>query len=201
MNCAAPSGLIESELFGHERGAFTGAQLRRPGRFELAHTGTLFLDEIGEMPMETQAKLLRVLQDGMVDRIGGTQPLAVDVRVIAATNADLSAAIRQGTFRADLYYRLHIFPSRSRRFGNVVRTSPPCAAFSRADRHQAQTPPSHFRPAVDGPLVDLQLAGNVRELQNVIERAIILSHSSRVTVGRCCFRLQRLLSTCMAARP
>lgn len=111
VNCAAlPSGLIESELFGHERGAFTGAQLRRAGRFELAHSGTLFLDEIGEMPLETQAKLLRVLQDGMVDRIGGTQPVSVDVRLVAATNADLLTAIQQGTFRADLYYRLHIFP-------------------------------------------------------------------------------------------
>ncbi len=123
VNCAAlPSGLIESELFGHERGAFNGAQLRRAGRFELAHSGTLFLDEIGEIPLETQVKLLRVLQDCMVDRIGGTQPVSVDVRLIAATNVDLAAAIQQGTFRANLFYRLHIFPSPYPRFGNGART-------------------------------------------------------------------------------
>src|SRR5262249_53200221 len=111
VNCAAfPAGLVESELFGHERGAFTGADRAREGRFELAHGGTLFLDEIGEMPLDTQAKLLRVLQDGMIDRLGGKQPIRVDVRVIAATNSDLSAAVKEGTFRADLFYRLNVFP-------------------------------------------------------------------------------------------
>lgn len=100
VNCASfPAGLVESELFGHERGAFTGADRTREGRFELAHEGTLFLDEVGEMPLETQAKLLRVLQDGMVDRLGGKQPIRVDVRIIAATNRDLSAAVKLGTFR------------------------------------------------------------------------------------------------------
>jgi len=184
VNCAAlPTGLIESELFGHERGAFTGAQLRRAGRFELAHTGTLFLDEIGEMPMETQAKLLRVLQDGMVDRIGGTQPVSVDVRLIAATNADLSTAIRQGTFRADLYYRLHIFP-----------ISVPPLRERREDIHllaqhflaqigaKLKRPHLTFDPQSLARLLTYNWPGNVRELQNVIERAVILSGSSLVTV-------------------
>ncbi len=184
VNCAAlPSGLIESELFGHERGAFTGAQLRRAGRFELAHTGTLFLDEIGEMPLETQAKLLRVLQDGIVDRIGGTQPVSVDVRLIAATNADLSAAIQQGTFRADLYYRLHIFP-----------ISVPPLRERREDIHllaqhflaqigaKLKRPHLAFDPQSLARLLAYNWPGNVRELQNVIERAVILSSSSQVTV-------------------
>ncbi|WHZ22361.1 MAG: Transcriptional regulator, Fis family [Nitrospira sp.] len=184
VNCAAlPSGLIESELFGHERGAFTGAQLRRAGRFELAHTGTLFLDEIGEMPLETQAKLLRVLQDGMVDRIGGTQPVSVDVRLIAATNADLSTAIQQGTFRADLYYRLHIFP-----------ISVPPLRERREDIHllaqhflvqigaKLKRPHLTFGPQSLARLLAYNWPGNVRELQNVIERAVILSGSSQVTV-------------------
>lgn len=184
VNCAAlPSGLIESELFGHERGAFTGAQLRRAGRFELAHTGTLFLDEIGEMPLETQAKLLRVLQDGIVDRIGGTQPVSVDVRLIAATNADLSNAIQQGTFRADLYYRLHIFP-----------ISVPPLRERREDIHllaqhflaqigaKLKRPHLTFDPQSLARLLAYNWPGNVRELQNVIERAVILSGSSQVTV-------------------
>jgi formate hydrogenlyase transcriptional activator len=184
VNCAAlPSGLIESELFGHERGAFTGAQLRRAGRFELAHTGTLFLDEIGEMPLETQSKLLRVLQDGMVDRIGGTQPVSVDVRLITATNADLSAAIQRGTFRADLYYRLHIFPI-------VV----PPLRERREDIHllaqhflaqigtKLKRPHLSFDPQSLVRLLAYSWPGNVRELQNVIERAVILSGSSQVTV-------------------
>ncbi|MGQ0695599.1 MAG: sigma 54-interacting transcriptional regulator, partial [Nitrospiraceae bacterium] len=110
VNCAAfPAGLVESELFGHERGAFTGADRAREGRFELAHGGSIFLDEIGEMPLETQAKLLRVLQDGMVDRLGGKRPVRVDVRVIAATNSDLPSAVKDGAFRADLFYRLNVF--------------------------------------------------------------------------------------------
>jgi len=183
VNCAAlPSGLIESELFGHERGAFTGAQIRRAGRFELAHTGTLFLDEIGEMPLETQAKLLRVLQDGMVDRVGGTQPVAVDVRLVAATNADLQAAVRQGTFRADMFYRLHISPI----------ALPPL----RDRRKDIPLLAQHFLAQIGGKLKRAHLTfesqsmarlltynwpGNVRELQNVIERAVILSGSSRVT--------------------
>ena len=184
VNCAAlPSGLIESELFGHERGAFTGAQLRRAGRFELAHTGTLFLDEIGEMPLETQAKLLRVLQDGMVDRIGGTRPVSVNVRLIAATNADLPAAIQQGTFRADLYYRLHIFPIavpplRERREDIQLLAQHFLAQIGAKHKRPHLT----FEPQSMARLLTYNWPGNVRELQNVIERAVILSSSSQVTV-------------------
>ena len=184
VNCAAlPSGLIESELFGHERGAFTGAQLRRAGRFELAHTGTLFLDEVGEMPMETQAKLLRVLQDGMVDRIGGTQPILVDVRLIAATNADLSSAIQQGTFRADLYYRLHIFPIAVPPLRERHEDIPLFAQHFLAQVGiKLKRPHLTFDPHSMSRLLTYNWPGNVRELQNVIERAVILSNSPRVTV-------------------
>jgi transcriptional regulator with GAF, ATPase, and Fis domain len=111
VNCAAiPSSLIASELFGHEKGAFTGALLRRQGRFELAHSGTIFLDEIGELPAETQIALLRVLQERQFERVGGSRAIATDVRIIAATNRDLPVAIASGTFRADLFYRLNVFP-------------------------------------------------------------------------------------------
>jgi len=184
VNCAAlPSGLIESELFGHERGAFTGAQLRRAGRFELAHTGTLFLDEIGEMPMETQAKLLRVIQDGMVDRIGGNQPVPVDVRLIAATNADLSAAIQRGTFRADLYYRLHIFPIALPALRDRQEDIPLLAQHFLAQIGiKLKRPHLMFDPQSMARLLTYAWPGNVRELHNVIERAVILSVSSRVTV-------------------
>ena len=184
VNCAAlPAGLIESELFGHERGAFTGAGQRRAGRFELANKGTLFLDEIGEMPLEAQVKLLRVLQDGMVDRVGGTQPISVDVRLIAATNADLAAGVSKGLFRADLFYRLHIFPIsvpplRERRQDIVLLAQ---HFLSRLGEKMNRSQLKFDAPSLQR-LMDYHWPGNVRELQNVIERAVILSPSSTISV-------------------
>src|ERR1051325_4752606 len=180
VNCAAfPAGLVESELFGHERGAFTGAERSREGRFEQAHGGTIFLDEIGEMPLETQAKLLRVLQDGMVDRLGGNQPIRVDVRVIAATNRDVPAAVKHGTFRADLFYRLNVFPL----------GLPPLRArledISLLARHFLGHYSVKFNRSckeIDQESLERLMRypwpGNIRELENVIEPALMLSHES-----------------------
>ena len=184
LNCASlPMGLVESELFGHERGAFTGASQRRLGRFELADTGTLFLDEIGEMPFEAQAKLLRVLEEGMVDRVGGTHPVPVDVRIIAATNADLTSAVSTGRFRSDLYYRLNVFPIvipplRDRRedIPLLVRH------FLEAYRIKLNRPALELSAESMERLVNSPWPGNVRQLQNVIERAVILSRSRVVTI-------------------
>ena len=177
VNCAAfPAGLVESELFGHERGAFTGADRAREGRFELAHGGTLFLDEIGEMPLETQAKLLRVLQDGMVDRLGGKQPVRVDVRVIAATNRDLPAAVKAGTFRADLFYRLNVFPINVPPLRNRPDDIP---LLARHFLKQYGVKLGRSCKDIDEEslerLIRYTWPGNVRELENVIERAMILS--------------------------
>lgn len=123
LNCAAtPPSLIASELFGHEKGAFTGAVQQRRGRFELAHSGTIFLDEIGEIQKDTQIALLRVLQERQIERVGGSRAIQVDVRVIAATNRDLSVAVADGSFRSDLFYRLNVFQSLCRRSGNAAKT-------------------------------------------------------------------------------
>jgi formate hydrogenlyase transcriptional activator len=185
VNCAAlPAGVIESELFGHEKGAFTGALTRKAGRFELANGGTLFLDEVGDLPLELQAKLLRVLQDGEFERVGGTQPLKVDVRLIAATNRDLQRAVSEERFRADLYYRLNVFPI----------ALPPLRARSqdipRLARHFAMFYSSKMGKPVGALSADVlekltaySWPGNVRELQNVIERAVILSSRGRIALG------------------
>jgi len=185
VNCAAlPAGVIESELFGHERGAFTGALTRKVGRFELANRGTLFLDEVGDLPLELQAKLLRVLQDGEFERVGGTQTLKADVRLIAATNRDLERAVAEERFRADLYYRLNVFPivlpPLRKRLQDVPRLA----------RHFAMLYAAKMGKNV-GPLSENVLArlaayswpGNVRELQNIIERAVILSPNGRFELG------------------
>ncbi|MGE0379155.1 MAG: sigma-54 interaction domain-containing protein, partial [Planctomycetaceae bacterium] len=184
VNCAAlPAGLVESELFGHEKGAFTGAIARRIGRFELADGGTIFLDEIGELPLEIQAKLLRVLQERELDRIGGRAPIRVDVRVIAATNRDLAAAVREKEFREDLYYRLNVFPIQlpplRERAGDV-----PLLAYYFAARFAAQLgkPMDGIAPTTLEQLVAYPWPGNIRELENVIERAVILCRGSTLEI-------------------
>jgi formate hydrogenlyase transcriptional activator len=184
VNCAAlPMGLVESELFGHERGAFTGADQRRPGRFELASGGTLFLDEIGEMPLEAQAKLLRVLEDGLVDRVGGTRPVPVDVRIVAATNSDLAGAVQEGRFRPDLYYRLHVFPIVLPPLRDRREDIPLLARhFLESYRLKLKRPVLELHPESVALLAAYVWPGNVRELQNVIERAVILARSPVVTV-------------------
>ncbi|HZE88784.1 MAG TPA: sigma 54-interacting transcriptional regulator, partial [Verrucomicrobiae bacterium] len=185
VNCAAlPSGVIESELFGHEKGAFTGALTRRAGRFEMASGGTLFLDEIGDLPLELQAKLLRVLQDGEFERVGGTQTLKVNVRMVAATNRDLKGAVEEGRFRADLFYRLNVFPIAIPPLRDRLEDVP------RLTRHFAMMysskmgkPIGSIGEQVLGELVKYGWPGNVRELQNVIERAVILSRNGRLELG------------------
>ncbi len=177
LNCAAiPADLLESELFGHVRGAFTGAQAERTGKFELADGGTLFLDEIGDMAYPLQAKLLRVLQEGVIERIGSNKPMSIDVRVVSSTNRDLAAGIRDGTFREDLYYRLNVFhvhlPAlRERR--EDIRTL--ASFFLDKFAHEMAKAPLALS-AVAFPLLE-QYAwpGNVRELQNVMERAAVLA--------------------------
>jgi transcriptional regulator with GAF, ATPase, and Fis domain len=179
VNCAAlPSALIESELFGRERGAFTGAHATQIGRFELANRGTLFLDEIGELPLELQPKLLRVLQNGEIERLGSPRTIDVDVRIIAATNRDLLEEARQMRFRRDLFYRLNVFPvtvpSLRDRHGDM-----PLLVQHLVERHSRilRKRIDHVPPAVIQALESYAWPGNVRELENVIQRAIILSTS------------------------
>ena len=186
VNCAAiPASLVESELFGHERGAFTGAVTRREGRFSLAQGGTIFLDEIGEMPLEVQPKLLRVLQEGEFEPLGGTKTVRVDVRVVAATHRDLRQMVRDGKFREDLYFRLHVFPIHLpalRDRGADVEVL--AAAFTERFARRAG---KRIQPLTEPQLRllrDYDWPGNVRELQNVIERAIILTTGSELQLHR-----------------
>jgi transcriptional regulator with GAF, ATPase, and Fis domain len=177
LNCAAiPPSLIGSELFGHEKGAFTGALQRRIGRFELAEGGTIFLDEIGELPLETQSTLLRVLQERAFERVGGTRTIRTDVRVIAATNRDLKAAMMNGTFRKDLYYRLQVFPVAVSPLRERKEDIPILVQYF-IDRYASKMG-KRIRGIHQQSLDLLQSylwPGNVRELQNVIERAVIVS--------------------------
>jgi formate hydrogenlyase transcriptional activator len=184
VNCAAiPPSLIASELFGHEKGAFTGALQRRAGRFEAADGGTIFLDEIGELPVETQIALLRVLQEREFERIGSTEPLKVDVRVVAATNRDLERAVKAGTFRQDLFYRLNVFPILLPPLRERVDDIPLLVEYS-IDRY-AKKAGKKFR-TIGRKTLELFEAydwpGNVRELQNVIERAVVLSDGDTFSV-------------------
>jgi formate hydrogenlyase transcriptional activator len=177
LNCAAiPTGLLESELFGHEKGAFTGAIAQRVGRFELANRGTVFLDEIGEIPLEVQPKLLRVLQEREFERLGSTRTLRTDARLIAATNRDLEAMVEEQKFRTDLYYRLNVFPVRvpplrERREDIPLLVRHFVQEFSRRMNRYIETIPSETMNT----LVRYHWPGNIRELQNVIERAVIVS--------------------------
>jgi formate hydrogenlyase transcriptional activator len=177
LNCAAiPASLLESELFGHERGAFTGAVTQKPGRFELANGGTLFLDEIGDMPLELQAKLLRVLQEREFERLGGTTTRQVDVRVVAATNQDLSALVSARQFRMDLYYRLNVFPITVPPLRRRVEDIPLLVTrFVRQFCERMSKPISKVPMVAMDALMRFPWPGNIRELQNYIERAVIMS--------------------------
>jgi transcriptional regulator with PAS, ATPase and Fis domain len=184
VNCAAiPRDLIASELFGHEKGAFTGATQQRLGRFELANGGTMFLDEVGELPVETQIALLRVLQEHEFERVGGTRRIRSDVRVIAATNRDLQAAISGGSFRSDLFYRLNVFPIEIPSLRERREDIPLLVEYF-IDRY-ARKAGKHFRNVEKRTLQVLQSypwPGNIRELQNVIERSVILCDSDILSI-------------------
>ena len=181
VNCAAlPENLLESELFGHEKGAFTGAVARKLGRFEMADRGTLFLDEITEMPLSMQVKLLRVLQEKSFERVGGNETLHVDVRIIAASNRDISSAIEKGLFREDLYYRLNVVhinlpPLRERKEDIPLLTN----------HFLEKLRPTYLVNGINSGAMKLLMKynwpGNIRELQNVLERAAIISHSNEIT--------------------
>ncbi|HWO35726.1 MAG TPA: sigma 54-interacting transcriptional regulator [Candidatus Acidoferrum sp.] len=186
LNCAAiPTGLLESELFGHERGAFTGAITQKIGRVEVADQGSLFLDEIGDIPLELQPKLLRVLQEREFERLGSTRTKKIDVRMVAATHRDLEGMILKGEFRSDLYYRLNVFPISIPPLRERPEDIPLLV------EHFVQEAARKLNKAIAAvssdtmaALTDYQWPGNIRELENVIERAVILSHSSVLRVPR-----------------
>lgn len=184
VNCAAlPENLIESELFGHEKGAFTGAIQSRTGRFELAHQGTIFLDEIGELSLEVQAKLLRVLQEGEFERLGGSETHTVDVRVIAATNRKLEELVKKKEFRSDLYYRLNVFPIyniplRERKEDILPLVKHFIQKFNRKNRREIK----EISPMDLERLMTYEFPGNIRELENIVERAVILSKGSTLNL-------------------
>jgi transcriptional regulator with GAF, ATPase, and Fis domain len=184
VNCAAlPAGLVESELFGHEKGAFSGAIGRRVGRFELANGGTIFLDEVGEVPLDVQVKLLRVLQEREFERVGGTQSIKVDVRVIAATNRDLVKSIGEGKFREDLYYRLNVFPIAVPPLRDRAGDVPLLVHFLVA--RFAASIGVRFESVGKATMERLSRyswPGNIRELENVLERAIILSNGPTLEI-------------------
>ena len=184
LNCAAiPSGLVESELFGHERGAFTGALTQKKGRFEIADQGTLFLDEIGDISLELQPKLLRALQEREFERLGSTKTIQVNVRLIAATHRDLQAMMRDNQFREDLFYRLNVFPIqipplRDRREDIPLLVNFFVSGLSRKMQKHIQSIPKAAMEA----LMDAPWPGNIRELENFIERAVILTQGSELRV-------------------
>ena len=184
VNCAAiPSDLLESELFGHERGAFTGAVAERKGRFEAANGGTVFLDEIGELPLHLQAKLLRAVQEQEFERVGGNRTICVDVRIVAATNRDLKTMVEENRFRADLYYRLAVFPLtvpplRQRRGDILALTRYFVQKHAQRMNRKIERIPTHALET----LTNYHWPGNIRELQNVIERSVVLSDGPELRV-------------------
>ncbi|TMB13807.1 MAG: AAA family ATPase, partial [Deltaproteobacteria bacterium] len=200
VNCAAiPTGLLESELFGHERGAFTGAIAQRIGRFELADGGTLFLDEVGDIPLELQPKLLRVLQEREFERLGSTRTKRVDVRVVAATNRNLEEMVAAGTFRNDLYYRVNVFPITLPALRERPEDIPPLVryfvqTFARRMNKRIETIPADAMTA----LSSYAWPGNVRELENAIERAIILTNGPTLRIPMSEFRGRALASSSAA---
>jgi transcriptional regulator with GAF, ATPase, and Fis domain len=197
VNCAAiPSSLIASELFGHEKGAFTGALQRRQGRFELAHGGTIFLDEIGELPAETQIALLRVIQERQFERVGSSQVISTDVRIIAATNRDLAGAIASGTFRSDLFYRLNVFPIevpslRDRREDIPMLVEYFVKRYAEKTRKQI----SKIEKKTLKLCQSYDWPGNIRELQNIVERSVILCTGDTLSVDKAWLSSQQPLRT------
>ncbi|MDQ6964395.1 MAG: sigma-54 dependent transcriptional regulator [Mariprofundales bacterium] len=183
INCAAiPEGVLESELFGHEKGAFTGATSSRPGKFEIAHEGTLLLDEITEMPLHLQAKLLRVLQEGEVDRLGGRKPIKVDVRVIATSNRNIEESVANGEFRQDLYFRLNVVTIKLPALRDRPNDIMPLAQHFLAQFSQMYgTPVPSFNQEASDNLIHYSWPGNVRELENCMHRAFLMSASGSIT--------------------
>ncbi len=182
LNCAAvPAELMESELFGHEKGSFTGAGSRHTGKFEQAHRGTFFLDEIGDMPLAMQAKLLRVLEEGEIERVGGDRPVRVDVRVVVATHRNLEEQVKQGTFRQDLYHRIYVFPVTLPPLRDRVEDIPVLADhFAKQVAEQNGWKPRGFSPEALEELKRYSWPGNVRELRNVVERTLLLAPDGAV---------------------
>jgi formate hydrogenlyase transcriptional activator len=184
VNCAAiPTGLLESEMFGHEKGAFTGAVEQRKGRFELAHRGTIFLDEVEEIPLELQPKLLRVLQEHEFERLGSGKTIRVDVRVLAATNADLAQLVTEKKFRSDLYYRLNVFPVSLPSLRERPEDIPLLINFfAQKFAQQMKKPIKTISTETMAALTSYHWPGNIRELQNLVERGVILSQSSSLEI-------------------
>ena len=182
VNCTAlPESLLESELFGHEKGSFTGAQAKRIGKFEQAHTGTIFLDEIGLMSPATQAKVLRVIQERTFERVGGSEMIKVDVRIISATNRDLEEAMRENEFREDLYYRLSVFPIKLPPLRDKKEDIPLLSAFFlKKYSEQEDKNVEGISPDALELLMAYNWPGNVRELENAIERAVVLSSTNQI---------------------